>query len=225
MVTSVITIDPDLTVKAAANTLVRNRISAVPVVTCEGQLVGILSEGDLIRRVETGTDRQRSGWLDLLYSSETLATEFVRSHGHKVSDLMTRDVVVATPETSLREIANLLEKHGIKRVPIVENDRVVGVVSRADLLRAMASAPDAPETSAPDTADQKLRTDILSRLHAQTWAHPSQINVVVQDATVQLWGFVQSEAEHKAVRILAEETPGVRAINDYLGYRPMQSAL
>jgi len=224
MVTTIIAVDPDLPVRAAANTLVQNRISAVPVVTCDGRLVGILSEGDLIRRVETGTERQRS-WLDVFFAGEKQAAEFVKAHGRKVADVMTRNVVTATPETPLRDIAGLFEKHRIKRVPIVEDGRVVGIVSRSDLLWAIASAPTVIEIRTPDATDDELRDDILSRLNAQSWAHPSQVNVVVQEGTVQLWGFVQSEAEHKAIRILAEETPGVRAINDHLGYKPVQPAI
>lgn len=225
MVTDVVTVGPDLSVRAAASTLVQNRISAVPVVDSGGQLIGILSEGDLIRRAEAHTDRRRSGWLEVFTSADTLAAEFVKAHARKVSDVMTRYVITAKPETSLREIANLLEKHRVKRLPIVENGRIVGIVSRADLLRAVASAPAAQQGRDQAPGDEKLRNEILLRLRSQSWAHPSQVNVIVQDSTVDLWGYVESEAEHQAIRVLAEETPGVRAVNDYLGYNRVHSAL
>lgn len=226
MVTNVIALSPGLPVRAAANTLVKNRISGAPVVDKNARLIGVLSEGDLIRRTETETDRRRSGWLEMFASSETLAAEFVKAHARIVSEVMTHSVVTAKPDTPLREIANLMERHRIKRVPIVDNDRVVGIVTRANLLQALASsANNGDDDRLRPENDQQLRDQILTRLWSQKWAHPAQINIIVQDATVDLWGFVESEAEHKAVRILAEETPGVRGINDFLSRNRVQSAL
>ncbi len=143
MVCGVISVGPDIPVRIAANAMVSNCVSALPVIDIHAKLVGIISEGDLIRRVEIGTERRPSaGAGETPRSSDSLAKEFVRSRAKRVSDVMTREVITAPPETSLREIANMMERHSIKRVPIVENERVVGIVSRANLLQILARAND-----------------------------------------------------------------------------------
>lgn len=224
MVGKVITVEPDTTVHNVAKLLVKNGISAVPVVDSGGKIVGIISEGDLIRRSESATERRRSWWLESFTSESALAAEFVKANARKVADVMTRRVITAAPDTPLREIANLLEKHRIKRVPIVQNGKLVGIVSRANLVQALASLKAEPGAGAT-TDDETVRRTVVNRLSAQSWAHPSQINVIVQSGTVDLWGFVDSEDERKAVRVLAEGTPGVRAVNDHLNARPVSSAL
>ena len=222
MVTNVITVGPDACVQDIAGILLGCRISAVPVVESNGKLVGIVSEGDLMRRVEAGTVRTRPWWLALLTGKEVLATEFVKEHSRKVADVMTRDVVTAGPDTPLSTIANLLEKNAIKRVPIVEAGKVVGIVSRANLLQALASSDKYTEVSIPIN-DAKIREKVLTQLSAEPWTRPSLINVIVQDGTVELWGIVDSASEKKAVRVAAEVTPGVRAVNDNLIIRPVGS--
>src|SRR5215469_1161031 len=141
MVCGVISIGPDIPVRIAANAMVVNCVSALPVIDIYAKLVGIVSEGDLIRRVEIGTERRRSGG-ETLMSSDSPAKDFVKSHAKRVSDVMTREVITAQPETPLREIANLMEKHSIKRVPIVQDKLVVGIVSRVNLLQVLASVHD-----------------------------------------------------------------------------------
>src|SRR5215468_2905856 len=141
MVSAVISVRPNARVEEVASTLLANRISAVPVIDKQGELLGIVSEGDLMRRAEAGTDRSRSWWLEYLTGKQVLAAEYVKSHSHKVTDVMTRSVITATPETPLGEIAMLLERNRIKRVPIVQNGKVVGIVSRANLLQAVAGMP------------------------------------------------------------------------------------
>jgi CBS-domain-containing membrane protein len=159
----------------------------------------------------------------MLTGRETLAAEYVKEHSRKVTDVMTRSVVTATPETSLQEIATLLERNGIKRVPIVKDGKVVGIVSRANLLQALASTRNQIEGSTLN--DPKIRESIVARLNAQPWTQPSLINVIVQDGTVELWGIVDSQTEKKAVRVAAEVTPGVRAVNDNLIIRPAESGI
>src|SRR5215831_1935437 len=215
MVSTVITVGPERSLQDVAETLLENRISAVPVVADGGDLVGIVSEGDLIRRTEIDTERRRSRWLALLLGTQPLAAEFVKSNAGMVADVMTRDVIVATPDTPLRQIAALLEKNGIKRVPIVKDRKVVGIVSRANLVQALAGARKAVK-AATATSDSMIREDVLSRLGAEPWTRKSRLNVIVHDGTVELWGVVRSQAEKKAVRIAAELTPGVRAVNDNL---------
>ena len=221
MVTNVITVGLDACLQDVAHLLLTNRISAVPVVDNDGKVVGIVSEGDLMRRAEAGTGRRRSWWLSLLTGKEGLAAQYVKEHSRKVADVMTRDVITATPDTPLQDIANILEKNSIKRVPIIKDGKMVGLVSRANLLQALASLRKQIEGGTPN--DTKIRETVVQRLNAEPWLRSSLINVIVQDGTIELWGIVDSPTEKKAVRVAAEETPGVRAVNDNLIIRPAGS--
>lgn len=221
MVRNVITIAPNATVGEVADLLLTHRISAMPVVDGNGTMVGIISEGDLLRRAEAGTEFRRSHWLEWMMPGQTLAAEFVKSHARRVSDVMTRRVISVTPNTPLNEVATVLEKNGIKRVPIVENGKLVGILSRANLVQALAALY---KRAAPATVnDSELRASVVAQLEAQAWTHPSLLNVIVHDGTVELWGIVDSAAEKNAVRVAAEVTPGVKAVNDNLLVRPAQS--
>jgi CBS-domain-containing membrane protein len=221
MVTNVITVGLDACLQDVAHLLLTNRISAVPVVDSDGKVIGIVSEGDLMRRAEAGTGRRRSWWLSLLTGKEVLAAQYVKEHSRKVADVMTRDVITATPDTPLPDIANILEKNSIKRVPIIKDRKMVGLVSRANLLQALASLRKQIEGGTPN--DTKIRETVVQRLNAEPWLRSSLINVIVQEGTVELWGIVDSPTEKKAVRVAAEETPGVRAVNDNLIIRPAGS--
>ena len=221
MTKNVLTVGPDASVQDVARILLTNRISAVPVVGPAGELLGIVSEGDLMRRAEAGTGRRRPWWLGLLTGREAFAAEYVREHSRAVTDVMTRSVITAAPHTSLREIANLLEKNAIKRVPIVKDGKVVGIVSRANLLQALASPHKQIEAGATSN-DAEIRNDVIARLKDEPWSHPALINVVVHDGNVDLWGIVDSQSEKKAVRVVAEVTPGVRMVNDNLVIRPAE---
>jgi CBS-domain-containing membrane protein len=150
-----------------------------------------------------------------LAGREKLARDYVRAHARKVADVMITNVITAMPDTSLRDIASLLERNRIKRVPIVEGGKLVGIVSRANLLQAFASLYLAP-SSAAGTSDAEIRKQVYGRLRAETWGSPSMLNIVVQEGVVELWGAVNSEAEHKAIRIAAETTPGVASVKDNL---------
>jgi CBS domain-containing protein len=178
----------------------------------------------LIRRTKMDTERRRSRWLALLIGAQPLAAEFVKSHACRVADVMTRDVIVATPDTPLRHIAALLEKNGIKRVPIVSNGKLVGIVSRANLVQALASARKEIKAAAA-TSDLMIREELLSRLRTEPWARTCRLNVIVHDGTVELWGVVRSRAEKQAIRLAAELTPGVRAVNDNLIVESITSTL
>ena len=219
MTTNVVTVGPETSVQQVAHILLARHISAVPVVSQNGELLGIVSEGDLMRRTETATVRRRSWWLELLTSDETSAAEFVRSHSGKVTDVMTRKVVTADPDSSLAEIATLLERNGIKRVPIVKDGKVVGIVSRANLLQALASERrDIPAAIA--TNDATIRDNVIACLKGQSWTGTWPINIIVHNGTVELWGLVGSEAEKAGVRVIAEESEGVGAVNNNLVVRP-----
>lgn len=222
MVSNVITVGPDAVVQDVADLLLKNRISAVPVVDEKGSILGIVSEGDLLRRAEAGTERHRPWWLEFLTDRSALAADYVKSHARKVTDVMTRRVITATPDTPLAEIATLLEKNGIKRVPIVKDGRIAGIVSRANLLQALASLRR--ETGPTSTIDDaRLRESIVAQLKAQVWARPSLLNIIVRDGIVELWGMVDSQAEKRAVRVTAEQTAGVRAVNDNLAVYELKS--
>lgn len=217
MVTSVITAKPDTSIQEVARTFVDRHISGVPVLDDEGRLVGIVSEGDLLHRSEAGTERKRSWWLHWLTRRETLAGDYVKEHAHHVADVMSRDVITVSPETPLREIARMLEKNRIKRVPVVENGKVVGIISRANLVQAVASAPNAPDMNVSDAG---IRARLIEHLAQQPWADGSLVNIIVADGVVGLWGIVNSETERRALRVAAEGMPGVNVVDDHLVMRP-----
>jgi CBS domain-containing protein len=220
MVAPVITASPNASVKSVAETFVRHQISAVPVVDDKGKLIGIISEGDLLHRAEAGTEKQRPWWLRAFIGPDTLADEYVKAHARKVSDAMTRQVITASPETPLHEVAALLEKNSIKRVPIIENGQLVGVVSRANLVQAVASAGKGLEIP---LSDSTIRDKITAHLKAQDWAHTSLLNVTVNGGVVDLWGIVTSASEKNAIRVAAEATPGVNAVKDNLRLLPSRA--
>src|ERR1700680_4353761 len=180
MVTNVITVGPEASVQDVARILLEARISGVPVVGKAGELLGIVSEGDLMHRAEAGTGRRRPWWLSAFFGKEMLAAEFVKEHSRRVSDVMSRDVVTALPDTPLSTIASLLEKNAIKRVPIMKDGKVVGIVSRANLLRALACAGQKLEGAAPE-GDSTIRDRVITQLDAEPWTRPSLINVIVRD--------------------------------------------
>ncbi|HMM88035.1 CBS domain-containing protein [Bradyrhizobium sp.] len=219
MVSGIISVGPDIPVQIAANAMVSNCVSALPVIDIHAKLVGIISEGDLIRRVEIGTERRPSGGAgETQRSSDSLAKEFVRSRAKRVSDVMTREVITAPPETSLREIANMMERHSIKRVPIVEDERVVGIVSRANLLQILARANDTDWVE----SDRVLHQRFVDSIKDQPWAG-RPFNIIVNDRRADLWGFVYSVEEKTAVRVAAEATPGIESVADHLGIAPQAS--
>ena len=222
MVSDVITVKSSGTVQEVAELLLRNRISALPVVDDAGKLVGMVSEGDLIHRGDAGTGHDRPWWLRLLMGRDVLAAEFVRENSRTVADVMTRGVISAVPDTPVADVAMTLERHRIKRVPIVHNGKVVGIVSRANLIQALAAARN-DVLPAQRIDDAALREKIFSRLKSEPWAKPSLVNVTVSDGTVHLWGIVDTAAEKQALRVAVQVTPGVKAVNDNLIVQPATS--
>jgi CBS domain-containing protein len=215
---NVITVPEDATVQEAAALMIRHGISALPVLDPSGKLAGIVSEGDLMRRTELGTERERSWWLELLTSDSTLASDYVKAHGHKVSDVMTRKLITATPETPLNEIALLLEEHGIKRVPVLDKGKLAGIVSRANLLQALAGLKlEAPAHRAGK--DTEIREEIFERLRGAPW-RPWLLNVTVKDGVASLWGIANGAEEKAAAGVAAENAPGVVAVNNRIIVRP-----
>ena len=216
MTPSVVTITDDATVNEAAEQMLKYRISALPVVDCNGKLVGIISEGDLVRRAEVGTQRERPWWLELLTSKRRLAAEYVRSHAHTIRDVMRRNVITAAPETPISEVARLLEIHAIKRVPITDGDKLVGIVSRANVMQGVASLEaKASPSSSTSPSNRAIRESILETVKTAPWC-PSLWNVTVSNGVVDLWGVTESLEEKQAVGTTAENTPGVVLVRNNL---------
>jgi len=219
MTLGVYTVKPTTSVKDVARLFMQRRISAVPVVDDQGKIIGIVSEGDLLHRSEISTQRRHPWWLDLMVRDEVLdAEEYIKAHAKQVADIMTRNVITAEPDTPLQEIAEILEKYTIKRVPIVRDGRLVGIVSRANLVQAIATSGSDLDVPLSDTT---IREQLLTHLNKEDWAHTALLNVTVNGGVVDLWGFIESDTERKAIRIAAEATPGVRAVNDHMTARPI----
>ena len=212
MVRDVVTVRPDTEVAGAVKLLAEHDVSALPVVDGEGNLLGILSEADLIHRAEIGTEKHRPWWLEAVTGASTLAEEFAKSHGKKVGEVMTSRAISVSKDTPLSEIATLFERKRIKRVPVVKDGKLIGIVSRANLIQALATVVGRMDQH--DETDRQIRLDLLSRLQQQKWTDFGSRNITVSNRVVHLWGLVGSEAEHKALLALAEGVPGVSRVSD-----------
>jgi CBS domain-containing protein len=205
MTSHVVTATQEMSVRDVAKLMINNRISGVPIVDGDRQLVGIVTEGDLLRRAETGTERRHSRWSEWFSPNSRLAGEYIKSHARRLTDIMTRNVVSVTELATLGEIADLMETRAIKRMPVLHDGKLVGIVSRADLLRVLASGE---ANLSDDDRDGPIRSRLLADLRKQRWANSSESDVVVSDGIVHFWGVVGSEAERRALRVAAENTPG-----------------
>jgi CBS domain-containing protein len=217
MTPDVITASPMMSVREFATLLAERGISGAPVVDTDGGLVGIVSEGDLLHRAETGTERRtqkrRVRWLDTLATDRELARDYAKSHGRTVGDIMTREVITVADTTELAEIADLLETKRIKRVPVLRNGKLVGIVSRANLVRALAAIPAQPAST---DDDRSIRAKLLAELNGQEWAKVWAADVVVRDKVVHLWfADDQPEEEREAMRIAAENVSGVKGVEQH----------
>jgi len=222
MTSEVITVGEDASVQDAARLMAEHGISAVPVVDRERRVIGIVSEGDLLHRAETGTERRRSWWLEMVASTNQLAWEYVKSHSGSAKDVMTRDVISVTEETTVADIAILLETNRIKRVPVLRGGKPVGIVSRANLVRALAMTISERPSSA-EADDRAIRDSLLAELKAQKWAEVSPANITVKDGVVHLWSSYCSEQEKQALIVAAKSIPGVRRVGDHM--RPVAAYL
>jgi len=212
MTRTVRTATTETPVRDVAQMMVRHRISAVPIVERGKRVVGIISEGDLLRRAETGTARKRSSWLDLFVDPGSKARSFVKSHARQARDVMTRPVVSVTADTSLADIADLLEKRKIKRVPVVRSGQLVGIVSRHDLVRSLAQDMEPAKGRRP-VSDRVIRTALDRQMKKQRW-DIGYVNVTVEKGVVEFWGGVPDDDRRQALRVLAENIDGVRAVKD-----------
>lgn len=214
MTPKVISVVPSDRIADAIRLMLDNRISGLPVIDAAGRLVGMVTEGDLLRRAETGTTRHRARWLQFLLSPGRLADEYVHTHGRRVDEVMTCDVVTAAEATSLDTVVQLMERHGIKRLPVVRDGKVIGIVSRANLLHALVAVGDAPERNG--ALDAVIRQRILDEIEREPWGPRYSIDVVVRDGRVDLWGSLFEERERQALRVVAENVPGVREVHDHM---------
>lgn len=211
---NVISIDPDSTVLQAARLMLQHRISGLPVIDNKGNLVGVLSEGDFLRRRETKTERRHSRWLEFLMGPGRIAAEYTHSHGNKVSEVMTTDVQTVDENASLEDVVELMEHHRIKRVPVMCGGEVVGIITRSNLMRAMVSvARAAPNADKDDTA---IREQLLAEIKKEQWAPASMIDVVVRDGVVEFWGALLDDRQRDALKVAAENIPGVKAVKDHM---------
>lgn len=212
MTPNVISVRPEDTVVAAAQLMLQKSISGVPVIDSSGALVGMLTEGDFLRRGELGTTRHRPKWLEFLIGPGRLAQEYVHSSGKKVAEVMTPDPYTVTEDEALEKVVALMERRRIKRLPVMRGDRVVGIVSRANLMYALASlARSTPAAPGDDTA---IRNRILDTLGKQHWALGA--NVVVKDGVAEVWGTIMDEREREACIVEIENVDGVKAVHDHL---------
>lgn len=216
MTTNVITVEPDLSVQDVAKRLIENRISAVPVVEKDGRLIGIVSEGDLMRRPESGTEPHPSWWLALLRAPEQAARAYVKTHGKHAADVMTKEVITVNEDTPIQDVAEKLEKNRIKRVPVMSANKVVGIVSRANLLRALAA--QRPATT-PVADDRKIK-EAIEKAMADSGIRSVFLNVIVSGGVVNLWGAAETQEEKDAARVAAENAPGVKEVHDNIGILP-----
>ena len=214
MTRNIVSVSRDAPVAEAIRLMLDNHISGLPVIDEANQLVGILTEGDLLRRGETGTERHRPRWLEMLMGPGRLADEYVRTHGRKVGEIMTRDLASVTPDTPLDEVVGLMERRRIKRVPVLDGDRPVGIVSRADLLRALARTLE--EKPPPAIGDEAIRERILAELAKVSWVPRDGLAITVANGVVDLDGVILDEKERDALRVAAENVPGVKAVEDRL---------
>ncbi len=214
MTRNLVTIGRDAPVREAIRLMLDKQVSGLPVVGAAGKLVGILTEGDLVRRSEIATERHRWPWLEFLMGPGRMASDYVKTHGRVVDELMTHEVAVIGPDTPLADIVALMEHRRIKRLPVIDNGILVGIVSRADLLTALGRALDAGQT--PATGDDEICARVLAELEKANWAPRAGLTVTVANGVVELNGVIFDEHERSALRVAAENVPGVKGVSDRL---------
>jgi CBS domain-containing protein len=213
MTRPVITVTPETTIVEAANLMLHRHVSGLPVVDNAGKLVGVVSEGDFIRRSEIGTGRKRGRWLRFIFGPGKSASDFVHEHGHKVGEVMTTSPLTITEDTGLAEIVALMEKNNVKRLPVMRGEDVVGIISRANLLQAVASL--ARQIPDPTADDDHIRNRVIDALEKQDWC-PFGLSVIVRDRIVHLSGVITEERARQAAVVAAEDIQGVKKVHDHL---------
>lgn len=214
MTPDVLTVDQDASVLEAIRLMLQRKVSGLPVVDASGTLVGMVTEGDFLRRSEMGTERQHPRWIEFLMGAGRLADEYVHASGRKVREVMTREVHAVTEDTPLGEVVETMERRHIKRVPVLRGRTLTGIITRSNLLRTMAGLTrDVLPSGADDAA---IRAKLMAELKKQPWAPLAAIDVVVTDGVVKLSGAILDDRQRKALRVAAENIPGVKKIEDHL---------
>lgn len=214
------TIAADASVYDAAQVLLNAGISAAPVLDADGKMLGIVSEADLMNRVEIGTVPGKS-WLQRLLSDDSvMARDYIRSHAHRVADIMTKDVVTADEQTPLKEISALMQRHRVKRIPILRDGRLVGIVSRANLIQGLLAREPHPGDGTAN--DEALRIAAVNELAKHGWASSPSANVVAEDGVVHLWGYVNNDTTKDAYRIAVENIRGVKRVENHMKVLPAE---
>jgi len=221
MTTGVVTAAPESKVRDVVGLLLEHRVSAVPVVDAAGKIVGIVSEGDLTHRHESGIEHASHWWQAITETSDEAARAYTRTHGRLARDVMTAGVVTVAPDTPLSEAAALLDKHRIKRLPVVKDGRLVGIVSRANLLQALFKATAGPAADRQPQSDQTIRDAVVEEIRVNDLGG-AEVNVVVVDGVVSLWGGVDSDAQRRAMTVAAQNAAGVQAVEDHMVTLPSQ---
>jgi CBS domain-containing protein len=214
MTARVVSISPEASVQEAIELMMRNHISGLPVVDASGTLVGMVTEGDFLRRAELGTARKRPRWLEFLVGPGRLAEEYVESHARKVGEVMTREPITITEDTPLEEVVHVMEHKRIKRLPVMRGTQAVGIVSRANLMHALATLGRAAPP--PAESDAAIRQQLLAEFQTQFWAPAALIDVAVKDGVVELWGTILEGSQGEAIRVCAENIPGVKSVVSHL---------
>jgi CBS domain-containing protein len=218
MTTTVVSVEPEASILEAVGLMLRQRISGLPVVDRLGNLRGIVTEGDFLRRAETATQRRRPRWIEFLIGPGRLATEYVHTAGRRVDEVMTTRVQTIAPGDSLEEAVRRMERHGVKRLPVVENDRLVGIVTRSNLMRALISAATRAHRTPASTDDEAIRTHLRAELDKQPWAPIGGVDFDVRDGVVTLYGVIADDRLRQALCVAAENTPGVRHVDDQVAW-------
>jgi len=212
MTQNVITVSPETAVAVAAETMLDHHISGLPVIE-NGKLVGIVTEGDFLRRAEIGTERKRPNWLQFILGSGQEAADYVQAHGRKVADIMTRDPLTVSESTPLQDLVVTMETRHVKRLPVMRDGRLVGIVTRANLLRAISTL--ARDVTGPTASDEDVRARLMVKLLEADW-RPNGLQVTVRDGVAHLHGIIVDERARQAAIVAAETTPGVTAVRDHL---------
>jgi CBS domain-containing protein len=216
MTQHVVTIGADAPIAEAVDAMLRHHVSGLPVVDTDGDLIGIISEGDFIRRAEIGTQRKRGRWLSFLVGTDRVAADFVRSHGRKVGEIMTPDPLTISEDTALDEIVETMETNNVKRLPVVRGNRLVGIVTRSDFLATVADL--ARHAPAPTADDDELRAQVIAAMDGAPWG-ACRLKVSARDGVVSLSGVVASRKARQAAIVAAENVPGVKKVIDDLEAR------
>jgi CBS domain-containing protein len=226
MTRKLISVMPDTTIVEAARLMLKHHVSGLPVTDGSGAIVGIITEGDLLHRAETGTERRHPRWLDLILGPGHQAHDYADSHARKVGEVMTTDIAWVSPEEPLEGVVEAMDKRRIKRVPVIENCRLVGIVSRADLVRALVQRLSREEKAAAKTiSDTNIHKTILAIIEKEPWAPRYSVDVTVKNGVVELRGAITDERARAALTVAAENVPGVKQVRNHLAWVEPNSGL